>query len=205
MLINWIIDFSFIGWHFCYTCEANAPPRSHHCLTCNKCILKRDHHCMFTSQCIGYCNYRYYFWLVFYGWCGALFCWTMSMTYVWSLLGDFSIWKLPFFILPLFCFVLQYISFYTAVVTFITLLSFIFSFALLGLLIWHGRHIYHGQTTHESSHRIFVYDLGWKENLTHAFGTKWYLTWACPWIHSPLPGDGIDFQTHSTFEYHKDQ
>lgn len=193
------------GWRFCYACEANSPPRSFHCWTCNKCILKRDHHCMFTSQCIGHYNYRFYFWLVFYGWCGTVFCWTMSMPYVWSLLGEFSIWKLSYFIFPLFCFMLQLISFYTAVVTFITLLSFIFSFALFGLLCWHGSHIYKGQTTFESSHHIFDYDLGWRMNIVQSFGSKWYLTWVLPWLPSPIPGDGIDFQTKSTFESSKDQ
>ncbi|VDI62232.1 palmitoyltransferase [Mytilus galloprovincialis] len=193
------------GWTFCYACEANSPPRSFHCMTCNKCILKRDHHCMFTSQCIGHSNYRYYFWLVFYGWCGTMFCAIMTVPYVLTLLDGFSIWKLPYFILPLFCFMLQYISFFTAISSFITLLSVVFSCALIALLFWHCSHIYKGQTTFESSHRIYDYDLGWKENIIQSFGTKWYLTWICPWIISPLPSDGIEFQTKANYQHSKDQ
>ena len=121
---------------------------------------------MFTGKCIGQFNYRYYFWLVFYGWCGTVFCATMTLPYVLGLLGDFAFYKIAYFILPLFCFIFQLLPFTTALSTFITFLSAVFSLALTGLLIWHGRHIYRGQVTYESTHKILLYDLGLKEHST---------------------------------------
>ncbi|RVE45154.1 hypothetical protein evm_010177 [Chilo suppressalis] len=52
-----------------------------------------------------------------------------------------------------------------------------------------------GKIVHETKHSIkdSHYDKGWRSNLIEVFGSKWYLTWFLPFIHSPLPGNGIEW------------
>lgn len=51
----------------CNHCKRKKPDRTHHCRQCNRCNLKMDHHCNWIANCVGYCNYRYFFLIVFYG------------------------------------------------------------------------------------------------------------------------------------------
>ncbi|KAH8363064.1 hypothetical protein KR084_005001 [Drosophila pseudotakahashii] len=59
-------------WHFCDLCQRTVPPRSWHCRTCRTCILKRDHHCNFVGNCVGHNNHRYFLWFSFYATIGSL-------------------------------------------------------------------------------------------------------------------------------------
>lgn len=86
----WLTDTSFVGlppdrwnplpaeaplWHLCTFCQMLVPPRAWHCRLCNCCILKRDHHCNVVANCIGHANQRYFVGLLLHltlGSCTAL-------------------------------------------------------------------------------------------------------------------------------------
>ncbi|CAP33020.2 Protein CBG14526 [Caenorhabditis briggsae] len=55
------------GSKFCFTCNKEAPQRSHHCPLCKMCVLRKDHHCFITGACVGLGNQRYF--MVFLFWC----------------------------------------------------------------------------------------------------------------------------------------
>ena len=62
-------------------------------------------------------------------------------------------------------------------------------------LLFHGMLLLRGQTTWEWARGQHAYDLGPCHNLQAALGPRWVLVWLWPFLASPLPGDGITFQT----------
>ncbi|XP_021007194.1 probable palmitoyltransferase ZDHHC24 isoform X2 [Mus caroli] len=62
-------------------------------------------------------------------------------------------------------------------------------------LLFHGMLLLRGQTTWEWARGHHCYDLGTCHNLQAALGPRWALVWFWPFLASPLPGDGITFQT----------
>lgn len=62
-------------------------------------------------------------------------------------------------------------------------------------LLFHGMLLLRGQTTWEWARGQHSYDLGARHNLQAALGPRWALVWLWPFLASPLPGDGITFQT----------
>lgn len=62
-------------------------------------------------------------------------------------------------------------------------------------LLFHGMLLLRGQTTWEWARGQHSYDLGPCHNLQAALGPRWALVWLWPFLASPLPGDGITFQT----------
>lgn len=62
-------------------------------------------------------------------------------------------------------------------------------------LLFHGMLLLRGQTTWEWARGQHCYDLGTSHNLQAALGPRWALVWFWPFLASPLPGDGITFQT----------
>lgn len=62
-------------------------------------------------------------------------------------------------------------------------------------LLFHGMLLLRGQTTWEWARGQHSYDLGPCHNLQAALGPRWILVWLWPFLASPLPGDGITFQT----------
>lgn len=62
-------------------------------------------------------------------------------------------------------------------------------------LLYHGTLLLRGQTTWEWARGQHAYDLGPARNLQAALGPRWALVWLWPFLSSPLPGDGITFQT----------
>ena len=192
------------GWRFCSVCEANSPPRSLHCYFCNQCILKRDHHCMFTGNCIGHSNQRYFITMIFYVFVGAVYCNFLNIDYTWELLGDMTIKSLFTMIMPIFAYMLGLTPSYTFGVAFISSTCVLGLFLMGALLTYHLINAYNGQITHERSHRVREYNLGWKENFRHIMGDKWYIAWLSPIIESNLPGNGVEFLKRKCFEDVKD-
>ncbi|XP_061163830.1 probable palmitoyltransferase ZDHHC24 [Saccostrea echinata] len=192
------------GWTYCYFCQTNAPPRSYHCGICNVCVLKRDHHCIYTGRCIGYFNYRYYLTILFYSLMLAVFTSTMSMSLAWDMLGDFSAYNLLGFIFPIVMFVFGVFNFYKAYTVLMSFIATLFSVMLSILTVWHIKHVCHNMTTYERRHGIYTYDLGLWENLRQILGKNWRVSWLCPFIPSPLPGDGLEFPTKGSYESPKD-
>ncbi|XP_045178398.2 probable palmitoyltransferase ZDHHC24 [Mercenaria mercenaria] len=193
------------GWRFCPICECNAPSRSYHCFACKTCILRRDHHCVFTGNCIGQKNHRYYMLLLFYNALAGLYASIMNLNIAWTIVGTqwfpLSVVKLIF---PLFAWILGYTTFSNMLLSAILLLCMAAMCAMSGLLFYHMKNLYYGQITHESSHKIFKYDLGWRENVRAVMGENWKIGWLSPWLPSALPGDGLEFPLAGVYESPKD-
>ncbi|OWR50826.1 putative palmitoyltransferase ZDHHC24 [Danaus plexippus plexippus] len=63
------------------------------------------------------------------------------------------------------------------------------------LFFFHFDNILKGRITPEKkeNNKGTSYHKGWKQNIIEVFGINWYLTCISPFIHSPLPGNGIDW------------
>ena len=191
-------------WRFCSSCEANAPPRSSHCWMCNACVLRRDHHCIFTGKCVGYANQRFFLNMIMSLCVGAMYCNYLNVDYIWDMLGGFSATSLFTMIVPLFAWFFGLTGTYTFSIAFLSSTCIIGFFLLGALLAYHGVNMYNGQVSYERVHRIHIYDCGWKENVRQVLGMRWYIAWLSPFIHSPLPGNGIDFPKKTIYEDVKD-
>lgn len=61
-----------------------------------------------------------------------------------------------------------------------------------------GNLILKGKTEHENkcSKNNSIYDKRWQLNLIESLGTRWYISWIFPFIDSPSPGNGVDFEVN---------
>lgn len=191
---------SLSEWRYCSWCECNAPPRSFHCHVCKVCILRRDHHCIFTGNCIGYNNHRYYMLLLLYTWVASIYSNVMNFNYIWYTVGDFSFVALLKLIFPFFSWIIRQIDFITMVTTALLLLSIAVSVTITALMVYHLQNAYFGQITYERSHKIFKYNIGWKNNVKAVFGKSWKFGWICPLISSELPHNGQTFPIAGQYE-----
>lgn len=182
------------GWRFCSICEANAPPRSKHCWTCDVCVLKRDHHCMFTGNCIGYNNQRYFMNFLLYVSIGAFYCNFLNVDYTFEILGNINFFTLLTILMPMLSWLFGVAPAYTFAVAFISMICLIGFLLVTGYLIYQLMNIYHGQTMWESASGTQDYNFGWRDNMMEVFGKNYYLAFFCPFVSSPLLGNGIDFK-----------
>ncbi len=79
----------------------------------------------------------------------------------------------------------------TCVVGFLLVAAFLFFHVALML---------RGQTTREWYSTRQPYNLGALANIRECLGKYWYISWLCPLIPSPLPGDGINFKVTGSLE-----
>lgn len=185
------------GWRFCSICESNSPPRSHHCHICDRCILKRDHHCMFTGSCVGHKNHRYFMQLMLFTGVGATYCCYLNMDYTFEVLGGLGIKTVFGMFMPLLAWAFGVIPGYSLMVALISSLCLVGSLMLAVFFFYHFTNICNGQTMHERSHNIHIYDLGWRENVIEVFGVNWKYAWISPFLDSPLPSEGIEPRTRA--------
>ncbi|CAK1603058.1 unnamed protein product [Parnassius mnemosyne] len=179
-------------WTMCAACEFPRPPRAWHCDTCNVCILKRDHHCTFFACCIGYYNHRYFMLFTLDIFVAMLYAFYFNVQF----LAHFISWNHGFiiikFIFPLASFVLDFGT--ETIYVFLVVLNFIVGLFTGFLFIYHFNNILKGKITPENKNDSkSMYDKGWKSNLIEVFGSRWYVTWISPFIHSPLPGNGVQW------------
>ncbi|XP_055837039.1 probable palmitoyltransferase ZDHHC24 [Episyrphus balteatus] len=179
-------------WRMCSVCETMAPPRSWHCNTCKTCILKRDHHCFFTGCCVGHRNHRYFLMFLIFLIIGSLYTTIYNSIYLWYLHTEtyanyFTLFKMVF---PMLMFTVDssWTNFYLLIYE-LNVIAFAYS---LVLFVYHGQIILRGGVIHERS--ACKYDLGWKKNLEMVLGTKMHKVWLSPFVESPLPHDGINWQ-----------
>ncbi|XP_004683390.1 PREDICTED: probable palmitoyltransferase ZDHHC24, partial [Condylura cristata] len=184
------------GWAYCYQCQSQVPPRSAHCSACRVCILRRDHHCRLLGRCVGFRNYRPFLCLLLHG--GGV------LLHVSVLLGP-ALAALLRAHAPLHTAALLLLPWLMLLTGRVSLAQFALAFVtdtcvagalLCGAgLLFHGTLLLRGQTTWEWARGQHAYDLGPSHNLRAALGPRWALVWLWPFLASPLPGDGITFQT----------
>lgn len=181
------------GWTLCSVCECMIPPRAWHCDTCEICVLKRDHHCIYFTCCIGFFNHRYFMWYTFYVFVGMLYSFYFNIKYTFI----FFTWNhgltLVKFICPLASLVIDFGD--ESLYIFLVVINGIIGLFAGFIFIYHFNNILKGRLVPETKSytKDFIHNKGWKLNLIEVFGNKWYLTWISPFIHSKLPGNGIEW------------
>ncbi|XP_065264041.1 probable palmitoyltransferase ZDHHC24 [Emys orbicularis] len=186
------------GWEYCYTCQSHVPPRCHHCYTCNVCMLRRDHHCVLLGQCVGYHNYRYFLCLLLHGWVALLYASLLNADIFMGLLHEgVTLHSIVLLLMPWLMLLTGQVSTSTFIYAFMAdtcVVSFLFC---SGFLFLHVLLSLRGQTTREWFGKSRCYDLGWRRNLQEALGDRWHLVWLCPFLASPLPGNGVAFESRA--------
>lgn len=188
------------NWTLCAVCECMRPPRAWHCDLCNICVLKRDHHCPYMACCVGYYNHRYFIMFTMYVFIAMLYAFYYNVYF----LAQFITWNhglvLAKFMLPLVSLVVDFGN--ESLYILMVLVNIIIATLTGFLTCYHFYNILNGRTTPERKHckKDFMYDRGWRMNLVEALGARWYFTWILPFIHSPLPGNGIDWNIDNKYK-----
>ncbi|EDW84955.2 uncharacterized protein Dwil_GK18990 [Drosophila willistoni] len=180
-------------WHLCTQCQMMVPPRSWHCQSCRRCTLKRDHHCTFTANCIGHNNHRYFICMLFHLSVGCGICLvfnTIESYYAKSLffadsLILFSIWGL----------IRQEIvdeHFWHIVSSCIIKLNFFLTVLAIAQLVYQLIMLSRNSTCHRF--KDCIYDQGFKKNVELIMGRRKFWVLLSPFMDSPLPHDGTQWQ-----------
>ncbi|KAH8283830.1 hypothetical protein KR054_002975, partial [Drosophila jambulina] len=184
-------------WRYCDECEKLMPPRVWHCKICQCCILKRDHHCTFTANCIGHNNQRYYIWLTFHLSLGAGLA--QFYNFIMALRHGFNKNNWLHFYYP---FVEDAYSSYESdflysylmrTIFYINLLCFVFP-----LFIFICQILLVGSNAVSSNSSDRTYDLGIRRNFAQVLGSQGFWTMLSPTMQSPLPHEGVQWQSKHT-------
>lgn len=185
------------GWYFCAPCESVAPPRAYHCHVCNTCILKRDHHCTFSACCIGHYNHRYFMLFLFYLTIGTIYATYLNLFFIHNFVS-FNWGLLLKVMLPLAFLVFGLDTTTNHVYLIMLLVVMVGSMVSLLLLVYHFGLIQDGVLTFERNRKLKGYNAGLKANIEQVFGIRWYLVWLAPFVESPLPSSGANWEMNSS-------
>lgn len=186
-------------WKFCASCESVRPPRSWHCNICNICILKREHHCMFVGYCVGHRNHRYFCLFLFYMWLSVIYCSYFNTAFLVPQLSDASWSQILRFIFPMVMLITGLDASWLQVYIFFWSVHFAALLLTTVLLAYHVNLVFKGKTTYENNNSIGLYNLGLRQNLLEVFGKNWRKAIMWPMAPSPLPHNGIDWDTTETW------
>ncbi|XP_059060482.1 probable palmitoyltransferase ZDHHC24 isoform X2 [Achroia grisella] len=184
---RYLDSFNKCDWTVCSVCECLRPPRAWHCNTCDICILKRDHHCTFFASCVGYFNHRYFILFTLYIFISMVYAFYYNVKF----LATFITWNhglvIIKFIFPLASFVIDFSK--ESLYVFLVVINFIIGIFSGFLFFYHFNNLLKGKVVPETKkgRNQLLYNRGWKANLIEVFGSRWYLTWISPFMHSPLP------------------
>lgn len=130
-------------------------------------------------------------WLIFYLVVGTFYSSLFNHFFIWSVHGEQfrNSWTFLKIIFPLAMFAMDASTGqYYLLIYLINMVGGLFA----GLLLfYHIRNLLSGRLTHEKTKQ---YDFGRWENIKIVYGERWYWTWLSPFVHSPLPTDGIEWQ-----------
>lgn len=192
------------GWHFCSVCEIQAPPRTWHCNVCNVCVLKREHHCGFTGCCIGFYNFRFFFYFLLYLFVSTIYATYFTHSFLWSSVDETNFTHIIRILIPLSIIFFGIDTSWTQVYIFyysVTIIGLGFS----GVMLYQQFHVlFHNQTSYDRNKSNSTYNHNLKTNIRDSLGTRWYLTWISPFLESPLPHRGTEWQ-HSPTQCYQDE
>ncbi|KAH8311860.1 hypothetical protein KR044_008309 [Drosophila immigrans] len=188
-------------WHLCTHCQMLVPPRAWHCRLCNTCMLKRDHHCNIAANCIGHANQRYFVILLGYLSLGNLIAFVYNLIYIFKI-------RLPVFGDPIMLLTqlegfdpMQYLGslkqdpnwiIINAAVLKISIFTLVFACAQFGIqafMVSKGSCLYAIQDR--------SYDAGFWSNWRAVLGKRMFWTLLSPFISSPQPSDGTQWNVDS--------
>ncbi|XP_026325037.1 probable palmitoyltransferase ZDHHC24 [Hyposmocoma kahamanoa] len=190
---NFSINTNSDNWMYCKVCECKIPPRAWHCKICNKCCLKRDHHCYFFANCIGYYNQRYYIMFLFHTFVATMYAVVYNVYFLTQFLTGSIITIMLKICFPFITLVFNFDS--ESFCTILVLIHMVVAFCIGVNTLYQLKLLLMGKTQHENkcSKNKNIYDKGLRSNLVESLGTRWYLTWILPYIKSPLPGNGVEW------------
>ena len=173
--------------------------RSWHCNICNICILKREHHCMFVGYCVGHRNHRYFCLFLFYMWLSVIYCSYFNSSFLIPQLSEASWSQILRFIFPMVMLITGLDASWLQVYIFFWSVHFAALLLTTVLLAYHVNLVFKGKTTYENNNNTSIYNLGLQQNLREVFGKYWYKAILWPGAASPLPHNGIDWDTTETW------
>jgi hypothetical protein len=154
----------------CHTCHLLKPARSKHCSICKRCVAKMDHHCIFINRCVGYGNHHYFLLLLL-----TTAVLTTYATYIgFSILSDqvriqipsWTVWG-PGFTWAQYANVWAWALQENTRIGAVTMLCFLTSPLVWGLLGYHLYLIWAGTTTNESMKWT-----DWQAEMTEGYAFK---------------------------------
>lgn len=191
--IEAVASHSHMSGAYCTACEQSEPERAHHCPLCSMCVKKRDHHCYFLGSCVGFFNERFFIVFCFHAATGAAFSLCMFVVFLYNTYTGLFTWSRAFMLVP----PLALGAAVTGQAPFDAVTLFFLGGFHFGGIIGGGLFavfqlylVTRGQTSHEFSQNVKMYDAGIRKNFKATFGAFGFLNFLVP---LPALRDGYEY------------